>query len=58
MEKECQISLDLIIKQKKNLIDKFENNEIGENNILDILNKIQELDKLIQKYNEKLNKGK
>ena len=56
MEKKYQISLALILKQKKNLKDKLENNEIGENNILDILNKIQEFDKLIQNYNEKLKK--
>ena len=54
MEKKYQISLALILKQKKNLKDKLENNEIGENNILDILNKMQEFDKLIQNYNEKL----
>ena len=56
MEKKYQISLALILKQKKNLKDKLENNEIGENNILDILNKMQEFDKLIQNYNEKLKK--
>ena len=54
MEKEYQKTIGILISQKDILINKL-NNNINENNndkVLEILNKITEIDKLIKTYDE------
>ena len=54
MEKEYQKTIGILISQKDILINKLNNNNNENNNdkVLEILNKITEIDKLIKTYDE------